>query len=55
MDGDDYGLLFHDPEGRSKETGVYRDADAEEGTGTSPDPEAAMGEPSMSRCGAGNA
>ena len=55
MDGDDYGLLLRDPEGSSEETGVYRDADAEEGTATSPDPEAAMGEPSMSRCGAGNA
>ena len=55
VDGDDYGLLLHDPEGSSKETGVYRDADAEEGTGTSLDPEAVRGEPSMSRRGAGNA
>ena len=55
VDGNDYGLLLHDPEGSSEETGVYRDADAEEGTGTSPDPEAARGEPSMSRRGAGDA
>ena len=55
MDGDDYGLLLHDPEGSSEETSVYRDADAEEGTGTSLDPEAARGEPSMSRRGAGDA
>ena len=54
MDSNDYGLFLHDPEG-SEETGVYRDADAEEGTGTSPDPEAARGEPSMSRRGAGDA
>ena len=55
VDGDDYGLLLHDPEGSSEETGVYRDAGAEEGTGTSPDPEAARGESSMSRRGAGDA
>ena len=55
VDGDDYGLLLHDSEGSSEETGVYRDADAEEGTGTSLDPEAARGEPSMSRRGAGDA
>ena len=55
MDGDDYGLLLHDPEGSSEETGVYRDAGAEEDTGTSLDPEAARGEPSMSRRGAGDA
>ena len=41
MDGDDYGLLLHDPEGSSEETGVYRDAGAEEDTGTLLDPEAA--------------
>ena len=55
VEGDDYSLLFHDPEGSSEETGVYHDADAEEGTGTSLDPEAARGEPSMSRRGAGDA
>ena len=55
VDGDAYGLLLHDPEGSSEETGVYRDADAEEGTGTSPNPEAVRGEPSMSRCDAGDA
>ena len=55
VDGDDYGLLLHDPEGSSEETGVYRDAGAEEDTGTSLDPEAARGEPSMSRRGAGDA
>ena len=55
MDGDDYGLLLHDPEGSSEETGAYRHADAEEGTGTSPDPEAARGESSMSRRGTGDA
>ena len=55
VDGDDYGLLLHDPEGSSKETGVYHDAGAEEDTGTSPDPKAARGEPSTSRRGAGDA
>ena len=46
---DDYGLLLDDPEGSSKETDVYRDADAwEEDTGTSVDPGAA-------RSGGGNA
>ena len=55
MDGDDYGLLLHDPEGSSEETGIYRDAGAEEDTGASLDPEAARGEPSMSRRGAGDA
>nr|XP_040258241.1 uncharacterized protein LOC120975646 [Aegilops tauschii subsp. strangulata] len=55
VDGDDYGLLLHEPEGSSEETGVYHDADAEEGTGTSLNPEAARGEPSMSRRGAGDA
>ena len=55
VDGDDYILLLRDPEGSSEETGVYRDADTEEGTGTSPDPEAARGESSMSRRGAGDA
>ena len=55
VDGDDYDLLLHYPKGSSEETGVYRDADAEEGTGTSSDPEAARGEPSMSRRGAGDA
>ena len=30
VDGDDYGLLLHDPEGSSEETGVYRDAGAED-------------------------
>ena len=54
-DGDDYGLLLHDPEGSSEETGVYRDAGAEEDTGASLDPEAARGEPSTSRRGAGDA
>ena len=48
VDGDDYGLLFHDPEGSSEETGVYSDAEAEEDTGASLDPEAGRGEPSMS-------
>ena len=37
MDGDDYGLLLHDPEGSSEETGVYGDADTEEDTGVTPD------------------
>ena len=55
VDGDDYGLLLHDPEGSSEEIGVYRNADAEEGTGTSLYPEAAREEPSMSRRGAGDA
>ena len=55
VDGDDYGLLLHDPEGSSEETGVYRDAGAEEDTGASLDPEAARGEPSTSRRGAGDA
>ena len=54
VDGDDYGLLLHDPEGSSEEAGVYRDADAED-TGVTPDPEAARGGPSMSRRGAGDA
>ena len=53
--GGDYGLLFHDPEGSLEETGVYRDADAEEGTNTSPDLEDARGEPSMLRRGTGDA
>ena len=53
--GDDYGLLLHDPEGSSEETSVYRDGGAEEDTGTSLDPEAARGEPSMSRPSAGDA
>ena len=55
MDGKDYDLLLHDPEGSSEETGVYGDTDAEEDIGVSPDPEAARGEPSMSRHGAGDA
>ena len=55
MDGDDYGLLLRDPEGSSEETGVYGDAEAEEDTGASLDPEAGRGEPSTSRRGAGNA
>ena len=55
VDGDDYGLLLHDPEGSSEETGVYRDAGTEEDTGASLDPEAARGEPSTSRRGAGDA
>ena len=55
VDGDDYGLLLHDPEGSSKEMGVYCDAGAEEDTGASLDPEAARGEPSTSRRGAGDA
>ena len=55
VDGDDYGLLLHEPEGSSEETGVYRDAGVEEDTGTSLDPEDAGGEPSMSRRGAGDA
>ena len=46
---DDYGLLLCDPEGSSEETSVYSDADAEEDTGASPDPEAARGEPLTSR------
>ena len=54
VDGDDYGLLLHDPEGSSEETGVYRDAGAEEDTGASLDPEAARGETSTSRCSAGD-
>ena len=41
MPADDYGLLLDDPEGSSKETDVYRDADAgEDEVGTSVDPEA---------------
>ena len=48
-------LLLCDPEGSSEETGVYGDADAEEDTGTSLDPEAARGEPSTLRRGAGDA
>lgn len=55
VDGDDYGLLLDDPEGSSEQTGVYRDAGAEEDTGASLDPEAARGEPSTSRRGAGDA
>ena len=55
VDGDDYGLLLHDPEGSSEETGVYGDTDTEEDIGASPDPEAARGEPSTSRRGAGDA
>ena len=55
VDGDDYGLLLHDPEGSSEETGIYYDAGAEEDTGASLDPEAARGEPSTSRRGAGDA
>ena len=55
MDGDDYGLLLHDPEGSSEDTGVYRDAGAEEDTDTSPNPEAARGEPLTPRHGAGDA
>ena len=55
MDGDDYGLLLCDPEGSSEETGVYSDAEAEEDTGASLDPEADRGEPSMLRRVAGNA
>ena len=53
--GDDFSLLLHDLEGSSEETGVYRDGGAEEDTGASLDPEAARGEPSMSRRGAGDA
>ena len=48
MDGEDCALLLHDPEGSSEETGIYRDAGAEEDTGASLDPEAARGEPSTS-------
>ena len=48
MDGDDYVLLLHDPEGSSEETSVYSDTDAEEDTGASTDPEATRGEPSTS-------
>ena len=55
VDGEDYGLLLHDPEGSSEETDVYRDAGAEEDTGATLDPEAARGEPSTSRRGAGDA
>ena len=55
VDGDDYGLLLHDPEGSSEETSVYRDADAEEDTGFMPDPKAARGGSSTSRRGAGDA
>ena len=55
VDGEDDGLLLHDPEGRSKETSVYGDAGAEEDTDTLLDPEAARGEPSTSRRGAGDA
>ena len=54
MDGDAYGLLFHNPEGSSEETGVYRDAGAKEDTGASLDPEAARGKPSTLRRGAGD-
>ena len=53
--GDDYGLLLRDPEVSSEETGVYRDGDAEEDTGALLDPEAARGEPSRPRRGAGDA
>ena len=53
--GDDFGLLLHEPEGSSEETGVYRDGSVEEDTGTSLDPEAARGEASTSRLGAGDA
>ena len=55
VDGDDYGLLLRDLEGTSEETGVYGDADAEEDTGVTPDPEVAKGGPSSSRRGAGDA
>ena len=55
VDGDDYDLLLHDPEGSSEETGIYGNADAEEDPGVTPDPEAATGGPSMSRRGAGDA
>ena len=55
VDGDDYGLLLRNPEGSSEETGVYSDAEAEEGTGASLDLEVGRGKPSTSRCGAGNA
>ena len=54
-DGDDYGLLLCDSEGSSEETGVYGDAEVEEDTGASLDPEAGREEPPMSRWGAGNA
>ena len=55
MDGDAYGLLLHDPEGSSEETGVYGGAEVEEDTGASLDPEAGLGEPSTSRRGTRNA
>ena len=55
VDGDDYGLLLRDPEGSSEETGVYGNTEAEEDTSASLDPEAGRGEPSTSRCSAGNA
>ena len=55
VDGDDYGLLFHDLKGSSEETGVYRDTGAEEDTGATLDPKAARREPSTSRHGAGDA
>ena len=55
VDGDDYDLLLHDPEGSLEEKGIYGDTDAEEDAGVSPDPKAARGEPSMSRRGAGDA
>ena len=55
VDGNDYDLLLRDPEGSSEETGVYGDAEVEEDTGASLDPEAGRGEPSMSRPDAGNA
>ena len=55
VDGDNYGLLLHDPEGSSEETGVYHDEGAKEDTGASLDPEAARGEPLTSRRGAGDA
>ena len=55
VDGDDYSLLLHDPEGSSEETGVYRDEGADEDTGASLDPEAARGEPSAPRHVVGDA
>ena len=55
VDGDDYGLLLRDSEGSSEETGVYHDGGAKKDTGASLDSDVAMGEPSTSRCGAGDA
>ena len=55
VDGADYILLLRDLEGSLEETGVYGDAEAEEDTGASLDPEAGRGEPSTSRRGARNA